>query len=154
MSRHHAAQEAQAGQTKHHSQEGMRIDKWLWVARFHKTRSLAVEDLQKNRISINGQPAKPSREVHPGDRMDIRQPGLVRTIVIKALSAMRGPAIVAQALYEETPESLQTREAHRQRIKMGIEPALSHNQGRPTKKDRRDLVQWDRWQATAPDETS
>lgn len=119
----------------------LRIDKWLWAARFYKTRSLAAEEIGKNRVQVNGQDAKASREVKPGDRVRLRQGPVEREVVVRGISATRGPAPVAQQLYEETPESVLRREA--------AEPALAIEQGRPTKRDRRQMDKaWDdRWSA-------
>jgi len=137
----------------------IRIDKWLWAARFFKTRSLATDELGKGRVDVNGQTAKPSREVQAGDRVTIRQGWMVRTVEVLAVSGARGPAPVAQQLYAETAESLATREAAAQQRRLAPEPAMAQTQGRPTKRDRRqiqDLQQqadtgWgDRWSATLP----
>ena len=84
----------------------VRLDKWLWAARFFKTRSLAAEEIAKGRIQVNGQAAKASREVREGDRLEIRQLQVARTVLVKGLSHVRGPAPVAQALYQETEESI------------------------------------------------
>ena len=131
----------------------MRLDKWLWAARFFKTRSLAAEEIGRHRIEVNGQPAKASRELKPGDTVTVRQPGgLARTVTVRGLSQLRGPAPVAQQLYEETAESLAARAAAAQRRKLAPEPAASIAQGRPTKRDRRQLADWDRWSASI-DET-
>ncbi len=81
----------------------LRIDKWLWAARFYKTRSLATDEIHKGRVLANGQDAKPSREVKPGDTVTVRSGPIVRTVTVLALSDVRGPAPVAQALYAETP---------------------------------------------------
>ncbi len=129
--------------------ETLRIDKWLWAARFYKTRSLAAEEIGKNRVQVNGQDAKPAREVRAGDRVRLRQGQVEREVVVRGISAMRGPAPVAQQLYEETPESLARREAAAQQRRVAAEPALSIEQGRPTKRDRRQMDKaWnDRWSA-------
>ena len=124
---------------------GVRLDKWLWAARFYKTRALAVADIDKGRLVVNDTVAKPARELKVGDRIELRHPGFPRTIVVLALSDMRGPAPVARTLYEETPESVTERERRAEQRRMGIEPADSREQGRPTKRDRRDLADWDRW---------
>ncbi|MDY0108176.1 MAG: RNA-binding S4 domain-containing protein, partial [Giesbergeria sp.] len=84
--------------------ETMRIDKWLWCARFYKTRSLAAEEIGKGRVTINGQAIKASRDVRVGDTVALRQGQVPRTVVVRGLSALRGPAPVAQLLYEETAE--------------------------------------------------
>lgn len=130
----------------------MRLDKWLWAARLFKTRSLAAEELDRGRVQINGQPAKPSRDVRVGDRLEIRRPGLVQTLEVRDLSAQRGPAPVAQQLYAETPESLAAAQAAQAARRMGTEPALSQAQGRPTKRDRRQLGAWQRWSASLDDD--
>jgi len=127
----------------------VRLDKWLWAARFYKTRSLAVEEITKGRVSVNGQPAKPARSVRPADRIELRRDGMSRTVLVRALSEVRGPAPVAQALYEETPESIAQREQQMQHRHFAAEPSQSIEQGRPTKRDRRKLADWNRWSATA-----
>lgn len=126
----------------------MRLDKWLWAARFYKTRSLAADEIGKGRISVNGQVAKASRELHVGDEVQMRQTGgLQRTIVVQALSENRGAAPVAQTLYAETTQSIQAREKAAQDRRLLAEPSQSIEHGRPTKRDRRQLVEWDRWSA-------
>lgn len=127
----------------------LRLDKWLWAARFYKTRSLAAEEIAKGRVEVNGQPAKASRELKPGDRVALRQGPMLRTVEVKGLSAVRGPAPVAQTLYEETPDSIRTREAAAQLRRQGVEPAQAIDHGRPTKRDRRQLADWQRWSASA-----
>ena len=90
-----------------HDTPAMRLDKWLWAARFYKTRSLAVDEIQKGRVEVNGHHAKPSRDVRVGDTVVRRQQGgLARTVQVLGLSAQRGPAPVAQQLYAETPASM------------------------------------------------
>ena len=127
---------------------GVRLDKWLWAARFYKTRSLAAEEIAKGRVSVNGQPAKAARELRLDDHVELRQGGgLVRTVKVKGLSAVRGPAPVAQALYEETAESVQRRQTAAEQRRMGTEPAQAIEHGRPTKRDRRQLADWERWSA-------
>lgn len=131
----------------------LRIDKWLWAARFYKTRALAVDDLVLGRVEINGQAAKPAREVKVGDQVSVRRDAVTRVVVVRGLSALRGPAPVAQLLYEETPESLAAREQAAVQRRYAREPALSIDQGRPTKRGRRALDQarqgWDaRWSAS------
>ncbi|MEY3674089.1 MAG: putative heat shock protein family [Pseudomonadota bacterium] len=131
----------------------LRIDKWLWAARFYKTRSLATDEINKGRIAVNDQVVKPAREVKVGDSVAMRREGQVRTVLVQALSDVRGPAPKAQLLYAETPDSLQAREAHAQQRRFAREPAQSIEHGRPTKRDRRDLQEaqhgWnDRWSAS------
>ena len=125
--------------------ERVRLDKWLWVARFFKTRGLSADEIGKGRVAVNGQAAKASREVRPGDMIELRQGPVTRTLIVKALSQQRGPAVVAQALYEESPESVALRERLAQERRSGSEPALAIEQGRPTKRDRRQLADWNRW---------
>lgn len=129
--------------------DSLRIDKWLWAARFYKTRSLAAEEIGKGRVQINGQDAKASREVKPGDRVRLRQGTVLREVVVRGISAQRGPAPVAQQLYEETSDSLLARELEARQRRMAAEPALAIEQGRPTKRDRRQMDKaWnERWSA-------
>ena len=132
----------------------LRIDKWLWAARFFKTRSLAAEEIGKNRVQVNGDVAKASREVKVGDSVTMRLGSLSRVVRVRGISGQRGPAPVAQQLYEETPESLAAQAAAREQRRLGSEPALAIEQGRPTKRDRRELdgarrADWDnRWSAS------
>ncbi len=132
----------------------MRLDKWLWAARFYKTRSLASEEIGKGRVQVNELEAKPARDIKTGDTVAMRQgPGL-RTVVVQGLSQQRGSAAVAQQLYSETAESLRLREAAAEQRRMNPEPASSIEHGRPTKRDRRSLDKaggksWgDRWSAS------
>jgi ribosome-associated heat shock protein Hsp15 len=133
----------------------LRIDKWLWAARFYKTRSLATDEIDKGRVAVNGHEVKPAREVKVGDTVAVRREGLTRTVVVMGVSDVRGPAPVAQKLYEETAESLQERDRAADQRRYAREPALSIENGRPTKRGRRDLDQaqgWgDRWSASIDD---
>ena len=133
----------------------MRIDKWLWCARFFKTRSLAAEDLAKGRVTVNGIVAKAARDVHTGDTVVLRQGQMPRTVVVRGLSPMRGPASAAQLLYEETAESLRAREQATEQRRLAPEPADTLAQGRPTKRNRRDIERardWGtRWSASIDD---
>lgn len=135
--------------------ESMRIDKWLWCARIYKTRSLATEEIGKGRVTINGQAIKASREVRPGDTVALRQGQVPRTVVVRGLSAQRGPAPVAQLLYEETAESIAAREKAQVLRRLAPEPASTLQEGRPTKRDRRNIDRahdWgDRWSASIDD---
>jgi len=133
----------------------VRLDKWLWAARFYKTRGLSSEEIDKGRVLVNGQNAKPAKEVKMGDTMTIRTGPVTRTVLVKGLSGARGPAPVAALLYEETPESQALRQAAAEQRRLAPEPANTITQGRPTKRDRRDLQQtrepdaWnDRWSAS------
>ena len=129
-----------------------RLDKWLWAARFFKTRSLGADDIGKGRVDVNGQTAKPSRELRVGDTIDLRQGPIVRTVVVREVSEQRGPAPVAQRLFEETPESIERRVRLAQERRANPEPALAIEQGRPTKRDRRQLADWNRWSASVEPE--
>ena len=144
--------------TKHRTDDLMdklRIDKWLWAARFYKTRSLAAEELDKGRVRINDIEAKPSREVKVGDTLTLRQGPVTRTLVVRGISSQRGGAPAAQLLYEETAESLAAKAMQAEQRRLGQEPATSQTQGRPTKRDRRDIEKlgskdWNqRWSASA-----
>jgi ribosome-associated heat shock protein Hsp15 len=131
----------------------LRIDKWLWAARFYKTRTLASEEITRGRVDVNGQEVKPARDVKVGDTVSLRQGPVKRTVTVKGLSGVRGPAPVAQRLYEETPESIKQRELAAEQRRYAPEPALAIEQGRPTKKGRRELDDaqrgWgDRWSAS------
>ena len=132
--------------------ERLRIDKWLWAARFYKTRSLASEEIDKGRVHVNGVAVKPAREVKAGDTVQMRSANLTRTITVLAVSDRRGPAPVAALLFAETPESIAQRAQATEQRRLAPEPALSLTQGRPTKRDRRDTQQakdWgDRWSAS------
>jgi ribosome-associated heat shock protein Hsp15 len=128
-----------------------RLDKWLWAARFYKTRALAAEEIGRGRVTVNGQPAKASRELKLDDRVGLRQGPLERQVAVRALSTVRGPAPVAQTLFEETPESVASRLRAADQRRLGADPAAAIEQGRPTKRDRRQLVDWQRWSASADD---
>ena len=130
----------------------VRLDKWLWAARFYKTRALAAEDNGHGRVSINGQVAKASREPKVSDLVQIRQGPVLRVVQVLGLSNARGPAPVAQALYAETPESLAARARAAEARRLGAEPAATLEQGRPTKRNRRELADWQRWSASIDDE--
>ena len=128
----------------------LRVDKWLWAARFYKTRSLAVEEIDKGRVKVNDLEVKPAREVKLGDTIALRQGPVVRTLVVRGISKQRGAAPVAQQLYEETEASLALRAQAHEQHRLGLEPASSHEHGRPTKRDRRNIDKaWgDRWSAS------
>ena len=129
------------------SPPGVRLDKWLWAARLVKTRSLAAEAIGKGRVSVNGQPVKASREVRPGDRIELRLAAPARSYDVLGVASVRGPAPVAQRLYAETAESVAAREAALAARRLAPEPAAAIETGRPTKRDRRQLVDWNRWSA-------
>jgi ribosome-associated heat shock protein Hsp15 len=129
----------------------MRLDKWLWAARLFKTRALAAEQVGKGHVLINQQPAKASREVRVGDMIALAQGQMPLEVVVRGLSLNRGPAPLAQTMYEQTPQSLVARAKLLEQRRSGVEPAQSLEQGRPTKRDRRKLADWNRWSATDDD---
>ena len=144
--------------------ESMRLDKWLWCARFYKTRSLAVEEIGKGRVTVNQANAKASREIRVGDTIHLRQGSIPKEVVVRGLSGMRGPAPVAQQLYEETPQSVAQRAELAEQRRLAPEPSAAlaaQHTGRPTKRDRRDIDRlrqdprssgWgDRWSASIDD---
>jgi ribosome-associated heat shock protein Hsp15 len=117
----------------------MRLDKWLWVARFFKTRRLAVEAIEGGRVSVNGERAKPAKEVRVGDALAIRRPPFEHRVVVKELALQRGSASVAARLFEETEESRAHRAVLAAEMKAMPQPRFP---GRPTKKTRRDYERW------------
>jgi ribosome-associated heat shock protein Hsp15 len=119
--------------------EKLRIDKWLWAARFYKTRSLAALEIDKGRVRINDQEAKPAREVKAGDIVALRQGPVVRTLMVRGISNQRSAAPVAQQLYEETEESLRLKAQAAEQRRLASDPASSQEHGRPTKRDRRTM---------------
>ena len=126
-----------------------RIDKWLWAARFFKTRSLATQEVDRGHVQVNTLGVKPAKEVKVGDVISFLQGKVPRTVVIKGISEQRGPATVAQFLYEETAQSRQQRALIAEHNRLSPEPALSIEHGRPTKRDRRQQNDWnDRWSAS------
>lgn len=133
----------------------LRIDKWLWAARFYKTRSLAADEIDKGRVRVNDVEAKPSRELKLGDTVALRQGPVTRTLVVRGISSQRGPAPVAQQLYEETEESQRLRAEAAEQRRVSSDPASSLEHGRPTKRDRRSLDKaqgknWNnRWSASS-----
>jgi ribosome-associated heat shock protein Hsp15 len=122
----------------------MRLDKWLWAARFYKTRSLATDAVDGGKVQLNGNRSKPAREIHVGDRLEISKDDTVWEITVRGLSEQRGPATEAQKLYEESAESLQKRTEQRENHRLTAEPAKEIH-GRPTKRDRRKLGQMGSW---------
>lgn len=121
-------------------QAPVRIDKWLWAARFFKTRGLAQAAIENGRVLVGDERVKRARALQPGEQLRIRQGDVERTVVVLALSEHRGPAPVAQLLYEETPESVLKRETARQNRRVFMDPASAIAAGRPTKRDRRRLL--------------
>ncbi len=123
-------------------EEKFRLDKWLWAARFYKTRSLATEAIKGGKVHLNGQRFKPSRMAEVGDHLKIRKDHIERTIVVVKLSAKRGSATIAQALYEETNESIELREKQSLQRKTLFAGMPQHTLRRPNKKDRRKIIQF------------
>lgn len=133
--------------------ERLRVDKWLWVARFYRTRTLATAEVDRGRVLVNGVEVKPAREVRPGDLVAVRIGPVIRTVQVRALSERRGGASDAALLYTETPQSVAVREAAAELRRLA--PAPDHG-GRPTKRDRRDTERvrgWGpRWSASIDDD--
>jgi ribosome-associated heat shock protein Hsp15 len=117
----------------------VRLDKWLWAVRFFKTRALAQEAIERGQVMVADERVKVARPVRLGEQIWLRTGSQQRTVVVCGLSDQRGPAPVAQALYEETDESVRQRELHAQWRRLHAEPAQSILGGRPTKRDRREL---------------
>jgi ribosome-associated heat shock protein Hsp15 len=116
----------------------VRVDKWLWAARLAKTRSLAAEAVSGGRVEINGQRVKPSKEVRPGDEVEVTTGPYRRVVIVQALAERRGPAKEAALLYEETQESIAARERLAAQRRLDATPRPQPG-GRPTKRDRRRL---------------
>jgi ribosome-associated heat shock protein Hsp15 len=116
----------------------VRLDKWLWAARFFKTRALASEAIGGGKVQVNGDRAKRARPLQVGDEVRVRLGPYEHLVVVKALSARRGPAAVAAGLYEERPESLAARETLARQLKT-LHAAFVPEKGRPTKRDRREI---------------
>ncbi len=114
----------------------LRIDKWLWAARFYKTRSLAAQAVEGGKAKLNGERVKPSKDVKPGDLVEVRSGELQWRVEVRAVSPRRGPAAEAAKLYAETDESRVRREQMLLMRRAGPHPAHDA-QGRPTKRDRR-----------------
>ncbi len=120
-------------------QEKLRIDKWLWAARFFKTRSLAADAVETGKVQVNGARAKPAKALATGDTLSIRLGPYQHVLEVLALSGKRGPASEAQKLYRETEESRTRRAALALELK--AQPQPTDQKGRPTKKDRREMEQ-------------
>lgn len=116
--------------------EAVRLDKWLWAARFFKTRSLAADAIDGGKVQIGGERVKRSREVRAGDVVRIRLGPYEHYVVVRGIAERRGPAAAARELYEETPESLAQREKLREQLSL-LPAAFIPAKGRPTKRDRR-----------------
>ena len=118
--------------------DGVRIDKWLWAARFFKTRSLASEAAAGGKVEVNGERAKPAKTVRVGDEVRVRLGVFEHVVAVRGLSERRGPASAAQALYEETAESAAARAKMAERMRYEA-VAFFADTGRPSKKDRREI---------------
>jgi ribosome-associated heat shock protein Hsp15 len=121
-----------------HTDDRVRLDKWLWAARFYKTRSLAADAIAGGKVEVNGERAKRARPLQVGDEIHIRQGPYRHTVVVRELSARRGPATEAAGLYRETTESRAGREALALQLK-AQHRAFGPEKGRPTKRDRREI---------------
>jgi ribosome-associated heat shock protein Hsp15 len=137
------ARKSTSSDSKNDSAQKVRIDKWLWAARFYKTRSLASEAIKGGKVSVNGHRAKPSREVEIEDVLTLRQGFDEKTVVVQALSEKRGPATVAQQLYQETEESIEKREKEKELRQLSA-AQRPHGQGRPSKRQRRQIHRFTR----------
>jgi ribosome-associated heat shock protein Hsp15 len=117
----------------------LRLDKWLWAARFFKTRSLAADAISGGKVEVNGERAKPAKALKEGDEVRLRLGPYEHILIVRELSGRRGPASVAQTLYEETQASRDERARLAAQLKMAPAAFVYEDKGRPTKKDRRDL---------------
>ncbi len=117
----------------------VRIDKWLWAARFFKTRPVAAEAVTSGKVLVAGERVKPARLLRVGDELRVRLGPYEHTVVVRALSERRGPAPVAATLYEETSESRAAREKVAEQLRMAPATFVYEDKGRPTKRDRREL---------------
>ncbi len=118
--------------------DGVRIDKWLWAARFYKTRTLATQAVTGGKVHLNGERAKAARHVVPGDSLRIRSGPYEHVVTVRALAQRRGSAQAAAALFAEAPESVRAREMRAIQVKLQAMPIYT-GRGRPTKKARREL---------------
>ena len=123
---------------EHLAPKSVRVDKWLWAARFYKSRSIAVSAIESGKVTVNGERVKPSRDVKAGDSVRVRLGPYEHIVNVLGVSDKRGPATQAALLYEETPESRAAREKRHWQLKHAA-PVIDPGEGRPTKKDRRDL---------------
>jgi ribosome-associated heat shock protein Hsp15 len=122
--------------------DAVRLDKWLWAARFFKTRSLATDAVAGGKVDVNGERAKPAKAVKPGDEVRLRVGPYEHILIIRELGERRGPAAVAATLYEETPASRAERERLAAQLRIAPAAFVYEDKGRPTKKDRRDLAKF------------
>ncbi|ATO35089.1 Heat shock protein 15 [Dickeya dianthicola] len=127
--------------SQHDDDNAVRLDKWLWAARFYKTRSLAREMIDGGKVHYNGQRSKPGKLVELDAEITLRQGNDARTVIVRTLSVQRRPAAQAQALYEETQQSIEKREQLAQARKLNT-LSMPHPDRRPDKKERRDLIKF------------
>lgn len=121
--------------------EAGRIDKWLWIARFFKTRQLSIDAINAGRVEVNGERVKPSKSIKPGDRLLLRKPPVEYQLIVTGIAERRGSATVAKTLFLESVESIAAREKIAAELR-DMPPPLFR--GRPTKKDRRTIEKWQR----------
>jgi ribosome-associated heat shock protein Hsp15 len=117
----------------------VRIDKWLWAARFFKTRSLAAEAIAAGKVEVNEERAKPAKPIGLGDSVSVRLGPYLHVVTVRGLSERRGPASVAATLYEETAESVAARAKLAEQLRMAPAAFVYEEKGRPTKRDRREI---------------
>jgi ribosome-associated heat shock protein Hsp15 len=122
--------------------ERVRLDKWLWAARFYKTRALAADAIDGGKVEVNDTRAKRAKMVHLGDAVRVRQTPFEHVVIVRGIADRRGPASVAATLYEETADSKKKREALATQIRSM--PADDWDSGRPTKRDRREIERFKR----------
>ena len=122
-------------------QPGIRLDRWLWAARFFKTRQLAVDAVNAGRVEVHGERVKPAKTIKPGDHLLLRKPPVEYQLVVKAVSEKRGSVIIARTMFIESAESIAAREKVVAELREMPPPIF---RGRPTKKDRRTLERWQR----------
>ena len=120
-------------------EDKLRLDKWLWAARFFKTRSLAAEAIGGGKVTLNGERAKPAKPLKLGDEIRVQIGQFQHVVIVRALSDRRGPASVAQTLYEETVESRDARARLAEQLRMAPAGLVYEEKGRPTKRDRREI---------------
>jgi ribosome-associated heat shock protein Hsp15 len=120
------------------SDDNVRVDKWLWAARFFKTRSLATEAVDGGKVDVNGARVKPAKLIGPGDEVRVRVGPTLYVVHVKDTAERRGPASAARELYDETPDSVASRERAAEQHRLAA-TTFDFDDGRPTKKDRRDL---------------
>ena len=138
MSRRHERRDDRRQDGDEREDDKVRIDKWLWAARFFKTRSLAAEAIEGGKVDVNGERAKRSRALQPGDEVRVRMPPFEHVIVVRALSVRRGPASEAALLYEETEASRTARTRLAEQLRT-THVAFAYEEGKPSKRDRREL---------------